>query len=70
MTDAEAFLPNRVAVSNDALYNLKPTSCRGRAYRASVPPTNKSTFNPSDTIIYFMSRVVEEILFLMEHKII
>ena len=22
MTDAEAFLPNRIAVSNDALYNL------------------------------------------------
>ena len=41
MTDAEAFLPNRVAVSNDALYNLKPTSCRGRAYRCSLPPTNK-----------------------------
>ena len=38
MTDAEAFLPNRVTVSNDALYTLKPTSCRGRAYRASVPP--------------------------------
>ena len=38
MTAAEAFLPYRVAVSNDALYNLKPTSCRGRAYRASIPP--------------------------------
>ena len=37
MTDAEPFLPNRVAVSNDALYNLKPTSCRGRAYRCSLP---------------------------------
>ena len=54
MTDAEAFLPNRVAVSNDALYNLKPTSCRGRAYRGSVPPTNKSTFNPSDTMIFYV----------------
>jgi hypothetical protein len=54
MTDAEAFLPNRVAVSNDALYNLKPTSCRGRAYRASVPPTNKNSFNPSDTMIFYI----------------
>ena len=54
MTDAEAFLPNRVAVSNDALYNLKPASCRGRAYRGSVPPTNKSTFNPSDTMIFYI----------------
>ena len=54
MTDAEAFLPNRVAVSNDALYNLKPTSCRGRAYRGSVPPTNKSSFNPSDTMIFYI----------------
>ena len=54
MTDAEAFLPNRVAVSNDALYNLKPTSCRGRAYRASIPPTNKSSFNPSDTMIFYI----------------
>ena len=54
MTDAEAFLPNRVAVSNDALYNLKPTSCRGRAYRASVPPTNKNSFNPSDTMIFYV----------------
>ena len=54
MTDAEAFLPNRVAVSNDALYNLKPTSCRGRAYRASVPPTNKNSLNPSDTMIFYV----------------
>ena len=54
MADAEAFLPNRVAVSNDSLYNLKPTSCRGRAYRGSVPPTNKSTFNPSDTMIFYV----------------
>jgi hypothetical protein len=54
MTDAEAFLSNRVAVSNDALYNLKPTSCRRRAYGASVPPTSKSTFNPSDTMIFYV----------------
>ena len=52
MTDAEAFLPNRVAVSNDALSNLKTTSCSGRAYRASVPPTYKNSFNPSDTMIF------------------
>ena len=49
-----SILPNRFAVSNDALYNLKPTSCRGRAYRGSVPPTNKSTFNPSDTMIFYI----------------
>ena len=47
MTGAEPFLPNRVAVSNDALYNLKPTSCRERAYRASIPPTKKSSLNPT-----------------------
>ena len=44
MTDAEAFLPNRVAVSNDALYNLKPTSCRVgvvRIERQSPPQTNQ-----------------------------
>ena len=54
MTDAEAFLPNHVAVSYDALYTLNPTSCRGRGYRASMPVTNKSSFNPTDTMIFYV----------------
>ena len=54
MTDAEAFLPNRVAVSYVALYTYKPTSCRGRGYRASVPLTNKSSFDTTDTMIFYV----------------
>ena len=69
MTDAEAFLPNRVAVSNDALYNLKPISCRGRAYRGSVPPNYKSTFNPSDTMIFYVPGGPTEHIFRWNSKL-
>ena len=54
MTDSSALLPNSVAVSSDCLFNLKPSSVRARTYRASVPSSNKATFNPSDVAIFYV----------------
>ena len=55
MTDASPLmLPNQVAVASDCLYNLKPSSCRARSYRASIPSSNKSVFGPADQIIAFI----------------
>lgn len=50
-TDTTNFISNAQGVSDDILYNLKPSSARGRSYRASIPAQNKSTFNPGDTVI-------------------
>jgi hypothetical protein len=50
-TDTTNFISNAQAVSDDCLFNLKPSSVRGRSYRASIPAQNKATFNPGDTII-------------------
>ena len=42
MTDAEAFLPNRVAVSNDALFNLNLRATEeGPIELVSRPQTNQ-----------------------------
>lgn len=55
MTDASTLmLPNQVAVAADCLYNLKPSSCRARSYRASIPSSNKAVFGPSDQIIAYI----------------
>ena len=55
MSDASTLLlPNQIGVSSDCLYNLKPSSVRARSYRASIPSSNKSTFNPGDTIIAYI----------------
>lgn len=51
MTDTSALIPNQIAVSSDCMYNLKPSSTRGRSYRASISASNKQTFAPGDTII-------------------
>ena len=46
MTDASTLLlPNTMAVSSDCLYTLKPSSVRGRSYRASIPSSNTQTFS-------------------------
>ena len=52
MTDSSALLANHMAVSDQCLLNLKPSSARGRSYRVSVAPINKSTFNPNDQMIF------------------
>jgi hypothetical protein len=54
MTDSSVLLPNSTAVSSDCLYNLKPSAVRSRSYRASIPTSNKSTFNPGDTMIFYV----------------
>jgi len=54
MTDSSSLLQNRTSVTSDLQYNLKPSSGRGRAYRASILPTNASTFQPSSTTILYV----------------
>ena len=53
-TDTSQLLPNSVAVSSDCLFNLKPSSVRARAYRASIPTSNKASFNPGDLAIFYI----------------
>ena len=50
-TDSGNFIGNAQAVSDDCLFNLKPSSVRGRSYRASIPAQNKATFSPGENII-------------------
>ncbi len=54
MTDSQGLLPNNVGVTSDLLFNLKPSSGRGRAYRASILPTNASTFTCGSTTILYV----------------
>ena len=55
MTDAGPLnLPNSQAVSSACLYNLKPSSVKGRSYRASVPATTSMPAQPSSTIVAYV----------------
>jgi hypothetical protein len=54
MTDSSQLLPNNVGLTSDLLFNLKPSSGRGRSYRCSVQPTNASTFAPGSTAILYI----------------
>ena len=54
MTDTSQLLPNQTAVTSDCMFNLKPSAVRARSYRASIPSSNKSTFNPSDVAIFYI----------------
>jgi hypothetical protein len=54
MTDNQGLIPNSVGLSDDLLYNLKPSSGTGKSYRVSVQPTNKSIFAPSDSAIIYI----------------
>ena len=54
MTDNQGLVPNNVALPSDLNFRLKPSAPRGRSMRVSVLPTNKSTFNPSDTIVAYI----------------
>ena len=51
MTDNQGLLPNNVGITSDLLYDLKPSSGRGRSYRCSIQPSNKQTFSGGDTAI-------------------
>jgi hypothetical protein len=54
MTDSSTLVPNVMGISSDCQYNLKPSAVRSRSYRASIAPTNKSTFSPADTCIIYV----------------
>lgn len=54
MTDNQGLIPNSVGLSDDLLYNLKPSSGTGKSYRVSVQPTNKSIFAPADSAIIYI----------------
>jgi hypothetical protein len=54
MTDTTQLIPNNLAVTSDLDYRLKPSAVRSRSYRASILPTNKNTFNPTDTAIVYV----------------
>lgn len=52
MSDASSLAPqNPLGITNDLLYNLKPTCVRARSYRASVPAMNQQTFVGGNVII-------------------
>ena len=54
MTDSSILLPNQTSVTSDLLFNLKSSAVRSRSYRASILPTNKTSFNPTDTCIIYV----------------
>lgn len=54
MTDTTQLIQNNLAVTSDLDYRLKPSAPRSRSYRASILPTNKNTFNPTDTAIIYI----------------
>jgi len=54
MTDTSQLIPNQLALTSDVMFSLKPSSVRGRSYRASIPATNKSVFTPLDTAIFYL----------------
>jgi hypothetical protein len=53
-TDTSTLLPNRVGVSDDSLYNLKPSCAKDRTYRTSILATNGTSFDPGSQIIAYI----------------
>jgi hypothetical protein len=51
MSDASSLIQNKVAVTSDLLYNLKPSACRSRSMRTSIPTSNATTFLPNSVAI-------------------
>jgi len=54
MSDSSSLIPNQVGLPSDCNYNLKPSGVRARQYRASILPTNKSQFNPTDLCVMYI----------------
>ena len=52
MTDTSDLLANSVGVSDQVLYNLKPSAARSRSYKVVLQPINASSFQPSSQIIF------------------
>jgi hypothetical protein len=51
MSDASSLVQNKIAVTSDLLYNLKPSACRSRSMRTSIPTSNATSFIPSSVAI-------------------
>jgi hypothetical protein len=51
MSDSSSLIQNKVAVTSDLLYNLKPSACRSRSLRTSIPTSNATTFLPNSVAI-------------------
>jgi len=54
MSDASSLLPNRVGLTSDCKFDLKPSGVRARNYRASLLPTNKNVFGPADICVIYV----------------
>ena len=54
MTDTTQLIQNNLAVTSDLDYRLKPSAPRSRSYRASILPSNKNSFSPTDTAIFYI----------------
>ena len=54
MTDTTNFAPNSQAITSDLNFQLKPSGVRSRSYRASILPTNKTAFAPTETCIIYI----------------
>jgi len=54
MTDTTQLIQNNLAVTSDLVYRLKPSAPRSRSYRASILPSNKNSFSPTDTAILYI----------------
>ena len=54
MTDTTNFVQNSQAITSDLNFQLKPSGVRSRSYRASILPTNKSSFGPTETCIIYI----------------
>jgi hypothetical protein len=53
-TDTSTLLPNRVGVSDDSLYTLRPSCAKARTYRTSIPATNAQSWGPGSQIIAYI----------------
>lgn len=53
-TDSSQLLDNNVAVPDQCMYTVKPSSVRCRQYRASIPSSNGVQFQPQGTSIFYI----------------
>jgi hypothetical protein len=52
MSDSSSLVANQVAVTSDLLFNLKPSACRSRSMRTSIPTSNQATFVGAQVAIF------------------
>jgi hypothetical protein len=51
MTDSSALIANKLALTSDVHYSLKPSVVRCRGYRASIPSLSKNLYIPGDPVV-------------------